>query len=106
MGYSLNSFGGVNSSLDTYIQGYHSSDNLLNFYFSGNAENGSYPLNSLTVINYKRIELPVPFEVVITAFPLKPGEFYEGSFSGSFKDSSALTVTHNIGCSFRLKKYY
>lgn len=100
--YSNDSLG---ISFDTYVGGFHSPDNLLSFKFNGPAEPGDYPLNSLSVINYNRIGLTNPFNVTITAFPQHAGEFYEGNFSGSFIDSSAVTITHNINCSFRIKKY-
>jgi hypothetical protein len=89
----------------TYVAGNHSPDNHMQFDFTGDALAGIYPLNWLNVINYNRIGLTKPFNVTITSFPQNSGEFYEGNFSGSFIDSSATSVTHNINCSFRIKKY-
>lgn len=89
----------------THIQGFDSPGNLLHFDFTGKATAGSYPVNSLVVANYDDITLDKPFNVTITAFPKNPGEFYEGSFSGSFTDSSDKPITHHINCSFRIKMY-
>lgn len=104
---SLVAFNFQNSgtSFMTYVAGTHSTGNHIRFDFTGDATAGVYPLNSLNVINFNRVGLTKPFNVTITAFPQHQREFYEGSFSGTFKDSSDVSVTHNISCSFRIKKY-
>ncbi|MEP7143222.1 MAG: carboxypeptidase-like regulatory domain-containing protein [Ferruginibacter sp.] len=102
--YASGSPGAVMNTFDTYIQGYDLKDKeILNFGFTGSAIAGTHPLNFLIVENYNR--LSKPFNVAITTFPQHSGEFYEGNFSGSFIDSSAASVIHNINCSFRVRKY-
>jgi len=79
--------------------------NSISFSFSGDTAPGVYPLNTLFVSSYNRIALTRPFNVSLTSFPQNLGEFFDGSFSGSFKDSSDLSVNHAISCSFHIRKY-
>ena len=91
------------TSFDTYVRaGYPPSYTM--FSFSGDNVPGIYPLDSLAVIPYNRIGLKRPFNITITSFAKNPGDFYEGNFSGTFVDSTAISVTHNINCSFRIRK--
>jgi hypothetical protein len=96
---SVNQF----NTYDSYITGYHAPDNF-SLYFSGDKAAGVYPVNFMSVLNYNRIGLAKPFNTTLTSFPQNIGDYYEGNFSGSFIDSSAITVTHNINCSFRIRK--
>lgn len=66
--------------------------------------NGTYPLLELTVQNYSGVALTPPFNVVITNFPQAAGEFYEGSFSGSFTDR--IDKVHTLSGSFRLRRIF
>jgi hypothetical protein len=93
----------TNSYGTSFVRGYHSAANLINFGFSGEAIAGIYPIISLNVVDYSNTILITPFNVNITTFPQIAGEFYEGNFSGSFKDTTA--ITHTINCWFRIKKY-
>jgi hypothetical protein len=43
-----------------------------------------------------------PFNVVITSYPLSPGQFWEGTFTGQFKEQN--NNTHTITGSFRIRK--
>ncbi|MEO6723207.1 MAG: carboxypeptidase-like regulatory domain-containing protein [Ferruginibacter sp.] len=96
---------GPGTLFNTFVQGYDAL-NVLSFNFTGQSQAGSYGLNDMITNNFRRIQMPIPINVTITAFPQHAGEFYEGNFSGNFKDSSALGVTHNIDCSFRIKRYF
>ena len=90
----------LSSLSDTYVFAQHSNNIFISFIFSGNGIPGVYPLNSLAINNYHNVSLITPFNATITSFPQFAGEFYEGSFSGSFKDS--LATLHNISGSFHL----
>jgi hypothetical protein len=94
------------SSYSTFIEWNHSGDNYIYFNFTGNNEKGVYRLKAMDVLNYNRIGLIAPFNVDLTSFPQSVGEFYEGSFSGSFKDSADISITHNISCTFRMQKQF
>lgn len=89
---------------DTFVNGWYNG-NVIGFNFSSNATAGAYPLKSLSVLNYTRSSVTQPLNISLTAFPLNRGEFYDGSFSGSFKDSSDLSVNHTISCAFHIRKY-
>jgi hypothetical protein len=91
-------------SSNTYIDGMQiGTDNRLTFKFANTMNaTGTYPLINMEVRNNTNLTLVTPFNVTITTFPQTVGEFYEGSLSGQFKDSS--NVTHNISCSFRARR--
>ncbi len=91
----------ISSLTNTFLYGEHSADVIINFNFSGNPVPGIYPISSLSVNKYRNVSLVSPFNTTVTSFPQFVGEFYEGSFSGSFKDS--LAVLHTIDCSFRIQ---
>ena len=65
---------------------------------------GSYPVTRLTVHDYRRIGIIAPFNINVTNFPASPGGFYEGSFSGQFRDSANLTPLHSINGTFRIRR--
>jgi len=65
---------------------------------------GSYPVITMSVQNFTNNTLVQPFNVTITNFPQSAGQFYEGNFTAQFKDSS--NVTHNITCSFRVRRTF
>lgn len=65
---------------------------------------GSYQLLSISVQNYRQNTIVQPLNVNLTSFPKNAGEFYEGSFTGQFKDGS--NVTHNITCTFRVRRTF
>ncbi|MEJ7588385.1 MAG: carboxypeptidase-like regulatory domain-containing protein [Ferruginibacter sp.] len=104
-GDSLNAFAvPFGNSFYNYVQGYNGTENTLNFNFSGDAIPGIYPLISLSISLYREPIINKPFTVIITAYPQRMGDFYEGTFSGSFIDRSPAPVTHSITCSFRVRK--
>lgn len=66
---------------------------------------GTYPLSwvSLQNINSASAMIP-PSNITFTNFPAVAGDFYEGNLSGSFKDSTNLTITHTMSATFRIRK--
>jgi hypothetical protein len=87
----------------TFIYGHHMINGNIYFTFDNNGVPGPYPLNHLEVLNYNRIALIAPFDVSLTNFP-QAGQFYEGNFSGQFRDSSDLVPIHTVNCSFRIRR--
>ncbi|MEO5893532.1 MAG: carboxypeptidase-like regulatory domain-containing protein [Ferruginibacter sp.] len=85
--------------------GYQSTENSIYLAFTCEARAGVYPVNTLFVTDHSRIGLIRPFNVTVTSFPLHPGGFYEGNFSGNFVDSTDVLITQKINGSFRLMKY-
>lgn len=65
---------------------------------------GSYQLLSISVQNYRQNTVIQPLNVNLTGFATTAGQFYEGSFTGQFKDGS--NVTHNISCTFRVRRTF
>jgi hypothetical protein len=45
-----------------------------------------------------------PFNVIVTNFPTTAGSFYEGSFSGQFRDSVGVGNLHSLSGTFRIRK--
>ena len=87
----------------TYFSGLRlgTSDNI-SLLFRHAAASGTYPVDDLTVQTFQRTTLTAPFNVVLTNYPQSAGLFYEGSFSGSFRDAS--NATHTINGTFRLRR--
>jgi hypothetical protein len=90
----------------TIISGFHiASNNAINFRFASSAQvAGVYPLDRLYLHNYQRIGLIAPFNVTVTNFPTIAGGFYEGSFSGQFRDSANLVPLHTLNGTFRIRR--
>ena len=90
----------------TIISGYHiATNNLIDFRFKSNSQvAGVYPIDRLYLHNYQRIGLIAPFNVTVTSFPTNAGGFYEGSFSGQFRDSANLVPLHTINGTFRIRR--
>jgi hypothetical protein len=66
---------------------------------------GTYPLTWVSVQNINSAATMIaPSNIVFTNFPVTAGNFYEGNLSGSFKDSTNLTITHTISGNFRIRK--
>lgn len=86
----------------TYIQGYRSAAVNCSLGFLNNGVPGAYPIAYLYVNQYGAVTLIAPFNVTISIFPPVPGQYFEGSFSGQFKD--ALNNTHTISCTFRVRR--
>lgn len=94
----------INPNYTTYFNGAGHSSNILLFFQSAATVAGVYPIDYLQVRTYLRTQLQTPTEVNVTSFPPTVGGFYEGNFSGSFKDSTDLSVTHTINGNFRLRR--
>lgn len=65
---------------------------------------GSYRLTSLGLMNYSQVSIVQPLNVNLTSYALTVGQFYEGNFSGQFKDNQ--NVIHAITCTFRVRRTY
>jgi hypothetical protein len=90
----------------TYIDGIKiGSGNHMNFKFDHtSAAAGTYPITNMSTQSFTNLTIVQPLNVVITNFPQAAGEFYQGSFTGQFKDAS--NVTHNVTCSFRVRRMF
>lgn len=87
-----------------YVVANQSGKNI-NFNFLNDGIIGAYPITNLIVNGLHNTALVTPFTVNVTNYAQNIGEFYEGNFSGQFRDSSDLIPMHTISCSFRLRKY-
>lgn len=65
---------------------------------------GTYPMESLSVNQYGAANLVSPSTVTVTKFPQSSGSFYEGSFSGQFRDSLNQNPVHTISGNFRIRR--
>ena len=64
--------------------------------------NGTYPITQFQVNTFFQNTIVPPFNVTITNFPASVGQFYEGTFSGSF---TAGAVTHTVtNGSFKVRR--
>jgi len=87
------------------IYGYNNPNNQTIFFsFVNNGTPGSFPLDIYSIVNYNAIREEAPFNVTITSYPAIPGDFYEGQFTGQFRDSSDLIHLHTVNCSFRARR--
>ena len=78
-------------------------DNIgLNFVSPATA--GTYPLSELFVQQFNNTGIITPFNITVTNFPASSGGFYEGNFSGQFRDSANLAPLHTISGSFRIRR--
>ena len=88
------------------ISSYHTNGGTnataISFQFKNNSGTGGAVAYLVTPqFGYATTLLP-PFAVTITNNALATGEFYEGNFTGQFKDQSG--ATHTITCSFRVRR--
>jgi hypothetical protein len=99
--YAGDTLGGTNNIT---ISGHRSQSEYLRFEYTSNGAAGTFPAFFLSVSSYTtgfNATLVQPFNIVITNHP-PMGGYFEGSFSGQFKD--ALNVTHNLNGIFRVKR--
>ena len=100
------SYDSVNNLHGARITGFHSGGTAdISFVFSNNGVPGIYPMDHLDLQSFSFPNYPTiiqPFNVTLTNFPSSAGAFFEGSFSGEFKDQ--LNVTHSISGSFRARR--
>lgn len=67
---------------------------------------GTYPLTVFTIYGKGingAVRMP-SITTVISKYAVNFGEFYEGSLSGAYKDTSANGVQHNITATYKLRK--
>jgi len=81
------------------------SPNFLQFRIKTTAQTaGTYALTTLSVQNYFQTTVVSPLNVNLTSFATSAGQFYQGNFTGQFKDGS--NVTHTISCTFRVRRTF
>jgi hypothetical protein len=96
---------GIVLPVKMWIMGSRNPDKYVNLTFGSNTATGTYPMNGRMYINnYGRIGVIEPFNVIITSFPQAAGGYFEGSFTGQFKDTANLSVVHDINATFRLAR--
>ncbi len=97
---------GNTTPLTTYIDGAQiGTGNHMSFKFDhAGTVAGTYPVTNISTQNFNTLTLVQPFNITITNFPQAVGEFYEGSFTGQFKDGS--NITHNVSCSFKVRRTF
>jgi hypothetical protein len=88
----------------TIIMGNKTPDNIELIIKTTAPTPGSYQLISIRVQNFSQTTIVQPLNVTLTSFATTAGQFYEGSFTGQFKDGS--NVTHNISCTFRVRRTF
>ncbi len=90
--------------LFTWISGLKIADNkYISLSFNHNAATGTYPLGSLSVQGFDSVMVVSPSNVVLTNYPQSTGDFYEGTFSGQFKQINN-SLPHTISGSFRIRR--
>jgi len=90
----------------TFINGRRSNSNTgISFNFNSSSQTaGTYVMSFLSANNLmadSSSALP-PINVNITNFPANAGGFYEGNFSGQFRDP--MNVNHTISATFRVRR--
>jgi len=98
---------GQGTQLTSYISGMRIGNGGNNIFFKFSHSGyiaGTYSVASLSVQNFSNITVVLPFNVNATNLPQTAGQFYEGNFTGQFKDGS--NVTHNITCNFRVRRTF
>lgn len=107
---SSNTAGDTFSGADTigvvnhlvFIQGYRSQMEHLSFDFDSDGNPGTFPLIYLNVNSYGVVTPIQPCTVSLSQHPAVIGGYFEGSFSGQFKD--AQNITHNLSGTLRVKR--
>jgi len=74
----------------------------INLSFLHSAAAGTYQAFSFSTNTYPQPLLVQPFNVVLTNYPSAAGQYFEGSFSGSF---TASGVPHTASGTFRIRRY-
>ncbi len=106
-GDSLHSFSSIISNppytLYTWMHGTRSPAFIYFDFLSANAT-AAYPLRTLQTTNYQRIAQESPININFTNHASLPGDYFEGGFSGQFRDTSNLVPLHTISCTFRMRR--
>jgi hypothetical protein len=67
---------------------------------------GIYPIEFVSVQDFTwGTTMIAPSTVTVTSFPASSGGFFEGSFTGSFRDSLATSPVHTINGNFKVRRY-
>ncbi len=83
----------------------HVNGNNMSFTFDHpNLSSGTYAITAFRVQNASNTTVITPSNVVVTRFAQNIGDFYEGSFSGQYRD--AANVTHSVSGTFRIMKQW
>jgi hypothetical protein len=102
LAYSADSVG--TASDFTYVMGAKSPD-FIQFRINTTAQTaGTYQLTSISVQSYFQTIVISPLNVNLTSYATSAGQFFQGSFTGQFKDGS--NVTHAISCTFRVRRTF
>lgn len=104
MGYNIGVQVPGTYSNTSWITGQSSQSKRLFIEFDNNAVAGTYPAKHLQVNDFERTALIAPFDVTVTRFPASAGDYFEGNFSGQFRDSSDLAPLHTINATFRARR--
>ncbi len=64
---------------------------------------GTFPLSELSAQGFSGNMQATPINATLTGFASTVGDFYEGSFSGQFTDSS---ISHTISTTFRVRRSF
>lgn len=64
---------------------------------------GSYPMTTFS-LDYDSLQVIQPTMVTVDSFASSVGQFYKGSFSGQFKDST--NITRNLNGTFRVRRTF
>jgi hypothetical protein len=92
----------LQGSTGAQFYGYHgATSDYIQFRFNATGT-GTFPMLGIMANNRWAATLIQPFNVVITSYPVSPGQFWEGTFTGQFKEQN--NNTHNITGSFRIRK--
>ncbi len=90
----------------TWINGLKITTNeYVQLVFEHEAATGNYPLISLSVQGFDSIIVVQPSSIILTNYPAASGGFYEGTFTGKFKEQSGFATEHNINGSFRIRRF-
>ncbi|HEY6505570.1 MAG TPA: carboxypeptidase-like regulatory domain-containing protein [Chitinophagaceae bacterium] len=101
--FSASSVDTAGSSFGAYIMGYNSANQGITFQFNNNGTAGIYQVGYLGFHGSNSpLTLLQPFNVTVTQYPQVTGQYFEGSFSGQYTDVAGFT--HNISCSFRVRR--
>lgn len=98
----------TNDSLGTFLSGFRRSNRNLIWFgaIETNLTPGTYEIDELEVQNYTYQDITIvpPFNITFTNVPRTAGQFYEGSFSGSFKDRA--NANHTLSGTFKLRRSF
>ncbi len=100
-GDTFNQYDTIGSSRVT-INGWRpQTQNYFLFSFDGTGNPGTFPATELRIDNISGITIIQPFNIVITQHPASGG-YFEGIFSGQYKDGA--NVTHTANGTFRIRR--